>query len=74
MEKHKKIGTTLLIILFPLGILYCIIHTLGKEFSTFVGSIFLLGIGILIGIYIVEPQVILDFVDKVKIWFLTIKK
>lgn len=33
-----------------------------------------IGIGILIGIYIVKPQVILDFVDKVKIWFLTIKK
>lgn len=73
METLKKIGTTLLVIFFPLGILYCVIHTLGREFSTFLGSIFLLGIGILVGVYIVEPQILYGLFDRI-IGFLPFNK
>lgn len=65
METLKKLFSILMVIIFPLGILYCVIHTLGREFSTFLGSIFLLGIGILVGIYIVEPQILCDLLNKV---------
>lgn len=65
METLKKIGVALLVIIFPLGILYCMLHTLGSKFITFMGGIFLLATGILIGIYIVEPQILCDFFNKV---------
>lgn len=65
MELLKKIGIALLVIIFPLGLIYCIVHTLGKEISTFIGGISLVGIGVLLGIYIVEPQIILNFINKV---------
>ena len=68
METLKKIGITLLTIIFPLGILYCMLHTLGKSFITFLGGIFIGGICFLIGMYvmyIVEPQIFCDFFTKV---------
>ena len=65
MKWLKQIGAMLLIIFFPVGLLCCLLHTLGKDFRCFIGGICLVGIGILIGIYIVEPQIILNFKDKV---------
>lgn len=64
MTVFKKIGIALLVIIFPLGLLYCILHTLGKEFTTFIGGIALIGIGILVGIYIVEPQILCEMFNK----------
>lgn len=68
-KKLKKLQTILLIIIFPLGVLYCILHTLGYDLCTFLGSIFLLAIGILLGIYIVEPQLIQSWFE----WLTIIK-
>lgn len=65
MESLKKIGIALLVIIFPLGILYCMLHTLGGKFISFMGGIFLLGTGVILGIYIVEPQMFYDFFSKV---------
>ena len=65
MATLKKIGLALLVIVFPLGLIYCIVHTLGKEFSTFLGGICLLMIGILIGIYIVEPQILCELLNNI---------
>lgn len=68
MEKLKKLGSNILLILFPLGMVYCIIHTIGKEFTTFLGSILIFGIGIVIGIQIVEPQLFSDFFARIGEW------
>ncbi len=73
MEKLKKLGTILLIVFFPLGIIFCILHSLGKSFITFLGSIFICAIGILIGIYIIQPELIHtwwnDFVNIFRVIF-----
>lgn len=65
METLKKIGIALLVIIFPLGILYCILHTLGNKFITFIGGICLLVIGGIIGIYIVEPQILCELFNNI---------
>lgn len=61
MDTLKKIITIILIILFPLGILYCMIHTIAKDFPSFLGGIFLVGAGIVLGIYIVKPEIVLGW-------------
>lgn len=68
METLKKIGIALLIIFFPIGIMYCVMHTLGKSFVTFLGGVFLVSIGIVLGMYIVEPQLITGFFQNVVSW------
>lgn len=55
MKKSKTL-TRILIILFPLGIIYCILHCLGKDFVSFIGGLLLCGIGVLVGIYITDPE------------------
>ena len=60
----KKVLRTLLIIFFPLGILYCIGKALfGSSFSSFLGGIFLCGVGFVLAIYffrydLIEPIVV----------------
>jgi hypothetical protein len=67
METLKRIGILLLIIFFPLGILYLLIHTLSRDFRSFLGSLLLVGVGVLIGVYIFEPQIILNILNYIKI-------
>jgi hypothetical protein len=62
MDKWRKLGIILLIIFFPLGILYCLIHTLGRDFPCFLGGLFMCGIGVLIGIHIMDSNLIPDFI------------
>lgn len=65
----KKAIKIISIILFPLIMVYCIGKSLfGNKISGFFGSIFLVGIGIVVGIAIVEPQAISEFIYKVRIW------
>lgn len=64
--KIPKLVKVLLIIFFPLGIVYCLIHTLGKDFSCFIGLICAVGIGILLGIYIGKPEIIQNALETVK--------
>lgn len=63
----KKIFKVLLIILFPLGIIYCIGQNLfSKNFAGFLGAIFILGGGVLLGIYIKDPQFFINLWESIK--------
>lgn len=74
MKTLSRIKNVILIVLFPLGISYCIFHTLGKDFATFLGGVFLLGTGVLLGIYIVEPQLVLSWWNTAINWLSFLKK
>ena len=63
MEKLKKVMTIIMIAIFPLGMIYCVFHSMFKDFASFIGSIFLIGIGVVLGIYLVQPETIIN------IWF-----
>lgn len=69
MDSIKKIVKMLLIIFFPIGILYCLLHTLGKDFICFLGALFIFGIGILVGIYIISPETIQQWIGVVQNFF-----
>ncbi len=66
METLKRIGALILIIFFPLGILYLLLHTLSRDFRSFLGGLILVGIGIAIGIYILNPQIFINIIDYFK--------
>ena len=55
----KKIIKILLVVLFPLGALYCIGRALFNDsgFSGFFGCLLLAGAGILFGMYLVDPLI-----------------
>lgn len=62
----KKILRIILIILFPLGIVYCVLNSLlGNKFTGFLGIIFACGIGVVLGIYLIEPQVLVGILNKI---------
>ena len=71
-DKDKKLSKKLIIFLavvFPIGAAYCILHTLGKEFTTFLGGLCLTGIGIFLGILIVRPELVQSWIDAVAHFF-----
>lgn len=67
MEILKKIGIILMVIIFPIGILYCVLHTLGKEFTTFLGSLFiaLITIGLITWLYVSHQEALFNFFNKI---------
>lgn len=69
MSNVKKIFKLLLVVLFPVGIAYCILHTLGKDFTCFLGALFICGIGILLGIYLISPETIQQWIGIVQNFF-----
>lgn len=65
----NTILTIILILLFPLGIIYCIGTALFSDkrtFATFLGITMIFGIGILLGIYLVQPS----WYDPIIAWFI----
>ena len=68
MKVFKTILHILLVIFFPLGIIYAIIHTIAKDFTSFIGGICLVGVGVLIGIYLIKPDLIMNWLQ----WLLSI--
>lgn len=68
MLKDRPLLKVLAVIFFPLTAIYCIIHTLGKEFSTFIGGLLLVMIGFGLGIYFYSqfPTEISNFLSNVK--------
>jgi hypothetical protein len=72
LENFKKTVSKILWIIFPLGfallIIYSVIHTVGKTPITFIGALCILGIGIVIGIQIVEPQLFPIFFARIRKW------
>ena len=71
-KKGKIILTVLMIILFPLGIVYCIGINLfaGKKFAAFLGGVLLFGVGMLLAIYLVRPEYYVIAWEYVKGWFI----
>lgn len=68
MKTLKKIGTALLIILFPLGMIYCLVHALGKDFICFLGCLLFCGCGIVLGMYLANPELVIAWVKAVLGW------
>lgn len=68
MELFKKILTILSIILFPIGLLYCVLHTIGKSFVTFIGSIVLIFAGIVICAYLIPTETITNAINGAIQW------
>jgi hypothetical protein len=67
----KKILNTLLIIFFPLGVLYCVGKNLfSGNFASFLGGIFLVCIGFCLAIYFLRP----DLIEQILVFFQSIKK
>jgi len=70
----KKILTVLLIILFPLGMIYCIgiaLFSDKRSFKTFIGIVLIFGIGILLGMYFIDHTVydaIINWIVKAWEW------
>ena len=61
MKKWIKI---ILIVLFPLGMLYCIGKNLfSRSFASFLGAIFLFGLGMLLAIYLFRFDLIQTFLS-----------
>lgn len=58
----KKVINTILIVLFPLGIIYCVFKNLfSGNFTTFLGGVFLFGLGMLLAIYLFRFDLIQTF-------------
>ena len=68
MLKDKPLLKVLAVIFFPLTAVYCVIHTFGKEFTTFIGSLLILIVGVGLGIYfyIQYPTEISNFLSNIK--------
>ena len=70
----KKFVRIMMVILFPIGILYCIGRALftGNGFASYLGMIFIFGIGILLGVHFGNPEItrgLFQAVDKWLGWF-----
>jgi hypothetical protein len=68
MKKFPKWLVIILAILAPLGLTYLILHTMSRDFKCFLTVILTIGIGILLGIYIISPETILHWIDVVNIF------
>ena len=59
MDNKSKIFRTIMIILFPLGILYCVGRNLFKsDFASFLGGLFLLAGGFVLAIFLLRPDLV----------------
>ena len=68
MKKFPKWLIILMVILAPIGLSYLILHTMSRDFKCFLCVIFVLGIGILLGIYIISPETINHWLDVINIF------
>lgn len=66
--KKPNLLTIILIIFFPIGAFYCILKTLGTDFKTFIGGILLLATGVVLGIYLINPDIITGLIHNLKWW------
>lgn len=66
----KRFWRIFLIILFPLGIVFCIGKALfsNKDFASFLGMILILGIGVLLGVYLGNPEMVNGWIQTVQSW------
>lgn len=70
MNKLNKILTIIMIILFPLGIIYCIGKNLfNGNFASFLGGWFLFGLGFVFCIILLRPDIsepVFEFFRSIK--------
>lgn len=66
----KKFWRIFLIILFPLGIVFCIGKALfsNKDFASFLGMILIFGIGVLLGVYLGNPEMVNEWIQTIQSW------
>ena len=69
MKTLKKIATILMIVLLPIGMIYCIGKNLfNGNFASFLGGISLFVIGFVLAIVLLRPDIvepIISFINKV---------
>lgn len=68
---NKKLPTWLIIllaVLAPIGLAYLILHTMSRDFKCFLTVLLVLGIGILLGIWIISPETIAHWIDVINIF------
>ena len=66
MEIFKKVLRIILIVLFPLGIIFCIGKNLfSGNFVSFLGGVLLFGLGFLLALWTLRP----DLVEPIKNFF-----
>lgn len=66
MKILKKIFSIIMVVFFPLSIMYCIMHALTKDFCCFLGCLFMVAIGFFVAVYVYEPQLLQQVAD----WFI----
>lgn len=67
----KKFWRIFLIVLFPLGIVYCVGRALftGNGFASYLGMFFIFGFGTLLGVYLANPEMVRGWFQTVAGWF-----
>jgi hypothetical protein len=69
MKTLKKIATIIMIVLLPLGMIYCIGKNLfNGNFASFLGGVSLLVVGFVLAIVLLRPDIvgpIISFINKV---------
>ena len=68
MKKFPKWLTILLIILAPVGLAYLLLHTMSRDLKCFITVLLCIGIGILLGIWIISPETIEYWLDVINIF------
>ena len=59
MESKSKFLRIILIVLFPLGIIYCVGKNLfSGNFVTFLGGVLLFGLGFLLALWTLRPDLV----------------
>ena len=58
-DKLKKIATIIMIVLFPLGMIYCIGKNLfSGNFASFLGGVCLFIVGFILAIFLLRPDIV----------------
>ena len=68
----KKILTVLFLIIFPIGLIYTAIHTIGKSPITFIGSVVLVVLGIIAGAYFIPAEQVINIINGALNWIINI--
>lgn len=57
--KKNKVLTIIMIILFPIGIVYCVGKNLfGGNFVSFLGGVLLCGLGFVLALFLLRPDLV----------------
>ena len=70
MKKIKLLKLLLLIVFFPLGIIYCIGKNLfGGGFASFLGGIFLFAVGFIVALYFLRYDLVKPVIGFIQTLF-----